>query len=266
MWVMSKPRLAGYAAPMKMRWRSRPVTRSLPADSRLTKSLTLWGIAGFVVLVPFGVLLVLVRSHSSGLQDFDQSVARHLHDLVIDHRWLVRVLDDVSTVGAPRTFWILTAVLALVLLIRRAGRLALWAGVTMAGAALLDNVIKTLADRARPLFSDPVASAPGKSFPSGHALESLTGVLILLAVLLPVLRPLWRAVAIALATLVVATIGFARVTLGVHYLSDVLGGWIFAIGWFVATAAAFRIWRKKVEPYTETGSLDPAGSERLVKS
>ena len=57
-----------------------------------------------------------------------------------------------------------------------------------------------------------------------------------------------------------------QVTLGVHYLSDVVGGWIFAIGWFIATAAAFRIWRKRVEPYTETGALDPAGSERLVKS
>src|SRR5450631_4584263 len=119
---------------------------SLGPDSRLTRTLTLWGIAGFVVLVPFGVLLALVRSHSSGLQDFDQSVARGTHDLVIDHHWLVRVLDDVSTAGAPRTFLILTAVLAVVLLIRGAGRLALWAGVTMAGAALLDNVIKTLAD------------------------------------------------------------------------------------------------------------------------
>ena len=240
--------------------------RSLGPDSRLTRGLTLWGIAGFVVLVPFGVLLALVRSHSSGLQDFDQSVGRGTHDLVIDHHWLVRVLDDVSTAGAPRTFWVLTAVLAIVLLIRGAGRLALWAGVTMAGAALLDNVIKTLADRARPLFSDPVASAPGKSFPSGHALESLTGVLILLAVLLPVMRPAWRAVSVSIALVVVAAIGFARVTLGVHYLSDVVGGWIFAIGWFVATAAAFRIWRKRVEPYTERGSLDPAGSERLVKS
>src|SRR5450631_2502062 len=246
--------------------RPRRDSRSLPPDSRLTRTLTLWGIAGFVVLVPFGVRRALKRTHSSGLQDFDQSVARGTHDLVIDHHWLVRVLDDVSTVGAPRTFWVLTAVLAVVLLIRGAGRLALWAGVTMAGAALLDNVIKTLADRARPHFSNPVASAPGRSFPSGHALESFAGVAILLIVLLPVLRPVWRRVVVAVAVAVVALIGFARVTLGVHYLSDVVGGWIFAAGWVAATCAAFRLWRKRRDPGVKAGALDAESSQHLAVS
>jgi membrane-associated phospholipid phosphatase len=227
--------------------------------------LTLWGIAAFVVLVPFGVLLALVRSHSSGLQSVDRTVGAHAHTLAVGHPGLVRFLDDVSTVGAPRTFWVLVALMVVVLVVRRAGRLALWAAVTMAGAALLDNVIKTVADRARPYFADPVASAPGKSFPSGHALESLAGCAILLAVALPVMRPLWRRIAVGAAVAVVALIGFARVTLGVHYLSDVVGGWIFAAGWVAATMAAFRIWRKKTgQQSSQPGALDPAGSQRLV--
>ena len=49
--------------------------RRLDPDSRLGLELTLWGAAAFVVLVPFGVLLVLVRSHSTGLQHADQSIA-----------------------------------------------------------------------------------------------------------------------------------------------------------------------------------------------
>jgi membrane-associated phospholipid phosphatase len=211
--------------------------RRLDPDTRLGLELTLWGIAAFVVLVPFGVLLALVRSHSSGLQSVDQNVAANAHTLAIRHPGLVRFLNDVSTAGAPRTFWVLVALIVIVLVVRRAGRLALWAAVTMAGAALLDNVIKTVADRARPYFADPVATAPGKSFPSGHALESLAGCAIL------------------------------RVTLGVHYLSDVVGGWIFAAGWVAATMAAFRIWRRKADPQsTQPGALDPAGSQRLVKS
>lgn len=107
------------------------------------------GHRSLVVLVPFGVLLALVRSHSSGLQSVDRSVGAHAHTLAVGHPGLVRFLNGVSTAGAPRTFWVLVALIVVVLVVRRAGRLALWAAVTMAGAALLDNVIKTVADRAR---------------------------------------------------------------------------------------------------------------------
>lgn len=81
------------------------------------------------------------------------------------------------------------------------------------------------------------------------------------------MRPLWRRIAVAAAVGVVGLIGFARVTLGVHYLSDVVGGWIFAAGWVAATMAAFRIWRKKTDPQSrQPGALDAAGSQRLVAS
>lgn len=228
--------------------------------------MTLWGVAAFVVLVPFGVLLALVRSHSSGLQSADQSVANHSHTLAVHHHGLVRFLQDVSNVAAPRTFWVLVAVLTVALIIRRAARLAVWAAVTMAGAALLDNVIKTLADRARPHLANPVASAPGKSFPSGHALESFVGVAIILIVVLPLMRPVWRWATVAVAIVLLALIGFARVTLGVHYLSDVVGGWIFAAGWLAATCAGFRVWRKQVSPRSgvDGAGLDVEASQHLV--
>lgn len=240
--------------------------RRLDPDSRLGLELTLWGVAAFVVLVPFGVLLALVRSHSSGLQSADQSIANHAHTLAVHHHGLVTFLQDVSNVAAPRTFWVLIAVLTVVLVIRRAARLAVWAAITMAGAALLDSVLKTVADRARPHLANPVASAPGKSFPSGHALESFVGVAIILIVVLPLMRPAWRLVTVALAVALLALIGFARVTLGVHYLSDVVGGWIFAAGWTVATCAGFRVWRKKFAPQSraKAAGLDVEASEHLV--
>jgi len=238
--------------------------RRLDPDGRLGLELTLWAIAAFVVIVPFGVLLVLVRSHSSGLQSADQNVAADAHTLAVNHHGLVTFLQAVSNIGAPRTFWVLVAVLTVVLVIRRAARLALWAAVTMAGAALLDNVIKTVANRARPHLANPVASAPGKSFPSGHALESFVGVVIILIVVLPLMRPIWRWVLLAAATIVVALIGFARVTLGVHYLSDVVGGWVFAAGWVAATCAGFRVWRTSVSPRSAPGGLDVEASQQLV--
>ena len=206
----------------------------------------------------------MVRSHSSGLQSVDQRVAFNTHNLAVDHHGVVTFLQNVSTIGAPRTFWIVVAVLSVILIWRRAARLAVWAAITMAGAGLLDNVIKTVADRARPHFANPVATAPGKSFPSGHALESLVGVAIVLIVVLPLLQPVWRWVTVSGALAVVLLIGFARVTLGVHYLSDVVGGWIFAAGWVAATCAAFRLWRKRAEPTAASGALDAEASAHLV--
>jgi membrane-associated phospholipid phosphatase len=248
----------------KLSPRTRIWSRRLDPDSRLGLQLTLWAAAAFVVLVPFGVLLALVRSHSSGLQSADQRVAADSHTLAVDHHELVTVLRVVSNAGAPRTFWAVVGVLVVILMLRRAARLALWAAVTMAGAALLDNVIKTLADRARPHFANPVASAPGKSFPSGHALESFVGVAIVLIVVLPLMQPVWRRITLAVAVVLVLLIGFSRVTLGVHYLSDVVGGWIFAIGWLAATCAAFRLWRKKADPAAPAGGLDADASAHLV--
>jgi membrane-associated phospholipid phosphatase len=237
----------------KLSPRTRIWSRRLDPDSRLGLQLTLWAAAAFVVLVPFGVLLALVRSHSSGLQSADQRVAADSHTLAVDHHELVTVLRVVSNAGAPRTFWAVVGVLVVILMLRRAARLA-----------LLDNVIKTLADRARPHFANPVASAPGKSFPSGHALESFVGVAIVLIVVLPLMQPVWRRITLAVAVVLVLLIGFSRVTLGVHYLSDVVGGWIFAIGWLAATCAAFRLWRKKADPAAPAGGLDADASAHLV--
>jgi membrane-associated phospholipid phosphatase len=249
----------------------RPVSRErrarrLDPDARLGLELTLWGVAAFVVLVPFGVLLALVRSHSSGLQDADQSVASHAHTLAVAHSGLVTFMRAVSTAGAPRTFWVLVAIAAVALLVKRAARLAVWAGITMAGAALLDNVLKTVTNRARPHFANPVATAPGSSFPSGHALESLAGCAILLAIVLPLMPRAGRWLAVVVAIIVIALIGVSRVILGVHYGSDVVGGWIFAAGWVAATTAAFRIWRKDAHPGAKSRELDPESSERLVTS
>jgi hypothetical protein len=77
--------------------------RRLDPDSRLGLELTLWGAAAFVVLVPFGVLLVLVRSHSTGLQHADQSVAADAHTLAVHHHGLVTFLQAVSNAAAPRS-------------------------------------------------------------------------------------------------------------------------------------------------------------------
>jgi membrane-associated phospholipid phosphatase len=243
----------------------RAAARRLDPDSRTGLLLTLWGVATLLGLVVFGVLIALVREHI-GVTSADHAVADRLNTFALAHHTDVRVLRDISTVGAPRTFYVLVGVLAVVLLLRRAYRLAVWAGVTMAGAALLDVLIKNAVGRTRPTFLHAVAAAPGKSFPSGHALESFVGCGIVLLVALPAVRRPGRFAAFGVAALVVLAIGFSRIGLGVHYLSDVVGGWIFGAGWLSATVAAFRLWRHRHGRGDRpvTSGLDAEQTDRLV--
>jgi len=79
-----------------------------------------------------------------------------------------------------------------------------------------------------------LVSAPSTSFPSGHALGVMVGVLTLLTVILPVVRRRLRGWLIALGAVVVILIGVGRVVLNVHYPSDVVAGWAFGYAYFVA--------------------------------
>jgi undecaprenyl-diphosphatase len=186
-------------------------------------------------------------------------------------------MEWVSTIGAPRTFWVLTALLVVLALVRHAYRLAGWAAITMAGAAFLDTLLKSAVARSRPHFEHAVAVAPGGSFPSGHALESFVGCGIVILAIAPAVSAARRRIAIVVAAVVVLAIGFSRVFLGVHFASDVVGGWIFGAGWLAATVAAFRLWRASTHlgrrasgrdgagPALKSG-VDPADSKRLVSS
>jgi undecaprenyl-diphosphatase len=77
-------------------------------------------------------------------------------------------------------------------------------------------------------------------------LGSVIGCGVLLLVFYPLLSTAWRRVAWVAAVLVVLVIGFDRIALGVHYLSDVVAGWVIALGWLALTAAAFDAWRRDV--------------------
>jgi undecaprenyl-diphosphatase len=193
----------------------------------------------------FGTLLLLIRFHWGPLQSLDHGVAEGLNHLVSPHPALVKVLEAVSRLGGrPVLFW-LVAIPAAVLLIRRRTRLAVYLVVTGVGALLLDPSIKTLVGRVRPVVDVPVTTAPGNSFPSGHALGSMIVYGALLLVFLPAVAPRWRNVFIALIALIVLAVGLTRISLGVHFLSDVLAGWLLGAAWLGVTAYAFRVWRRE---------------------
>ncbi|GAA4837902.1 phosphatase PAP2 family protein [Kitasatospora terrestris] len=229
--------------------RHRRPTRLRPslhtADLRLGERL-LASVAAFAVAaVPTGLLLVLIESHWAPLHELDSAAAGHLHAAVRDHPAVLAVLRTLSN-GAwdPLTMRLLVAAAVAWLLWRRAWRLAAWAAATVTASGLIGWAVKAAVARARPSLPDPVAHAPGFSFPSGHAMTAATCCTVLLLVLSPALRPPWLRAARILAVLSVLGVGFTRVALGVHWLSDVLGGWLLGLALVAATAWAFQGWRR----------------------
>jgi undecaprenyl-diphosphatase len=211
----------------------------------------------------FGLLLLLVRLHWQPLVDVDRGVAQHLNEVVSPRSYVVNALNGISRLGGrPVMMWLLAIVVAL-LLIRRRTRLAVYLVVTGVGALLLDPSVKSLVGRLRPVVDMPVAIAPGNSFPSGHALGSMVVYGGLLLVFLPAVRR--RKLFSTLTAVLVFAIGATRVALGVHYLSDVLAGWLLGALWLSVTAYAFRVWRREAgHPVTPIGAgLEPEAAEAV---
>jgi undecaprenyl-diphosphatase len=205
----------------------------------------------------FGALLLLVRVHWGPMLRLDRGVAERLNHLVAPHPAVVSALTTVTRLGGrPVLLW-LTAFVIVLLLIRRQLRLALYLFVAGIGALLLDPSLKALVGRVRPVVDAPVATAPGNSFPSGHTLGSTIVYGALVLVFLPAVSRRWRPVLIAAAGLLVLVIGLTRMALGVHFLTDVLAGWLLGVAWLGVSAYAFRIWRR------ETGRTDESLSDGL---
>lgn len=109
------------------------------------------------------------------------------------------------------------------------------------GGLLLMVALKRVFDRPRPTVVPPLMLETSPSFPSGHAMMSAV-VYLTLGALLAQLCPRWRerVYVMTVAGALTVLIGLTRLYLGVHYPSDVLGGWSVGLAWALASALAAR--------------------------
>jgi undecaprenyl-diphosphatase len=196
---------------------------------------------GRLLLVGFGVALVttsgLVKLHDeilkASFEQRDQAIQSWVHGFA--RPLLTEVMSGLSRIGSP---FVLTPAVTL------AAGLMWWWGlkddaVLVAAAALggvaLDEVMKLHFKRLRPDLPWAFVHEHSFSFPSGHSVLAMVVYGVIVYKTQDKLRSKWAKAALMVgAFLMVAGIGMSRVYLGVHYPSDVAGGYFVGAVWLVA--------------------------------
>ena len=202
----------------------------------LTGSLAAVGVTGWA----FGVVVVDVISRKD-LAGVDGEVYRFF--LVHRAPYLTTASRVMEHLGG-------TAVLALVTL---AGAALVWRRtrkprdlflpiLAIAGSTVLVEIIKVVVSRPRPPAAEMLVGATGFAFPSGQSTRVAASFLVL-AFIVSGAFPSWRAkvVTFTVAATLVLLVGLSRLALGVHWLTDVLGGWALGTLWFAAVVVISQI-------------------------
>jgi membrane-associated phospholipid phosphatase len=160
--------------------------------------------------------------------------------------WLTRVLLIVTNLHSTLGITILTIPIAVYLWRLRLRRRIIGLIVTIYGGMLLNVWLKLIFQRARPHFDDPLLSLTSYSFPSGHTMAATVFYGVLCVIILSrVTDWRWRLLTIFAALFMIALVGFSRIYLGVHYLSDVIGAMVEGAAWLTICLTAFETLRQR---------------------
>ena len=156
------------------------------------------------------------------------------------------IAGAISLLGSPVTLTLLALGVGLVLAARREWILLAGWLAAFAGGGLLDVVLKLVIRRPRPPYAAALLPHFSWSFPSGHALASLIGYGMLAYVLtLLWIRRRGAQIAVALcAAVLILAIGLSRLYLGLHYFSDVVGGYTAGVLWLSACISGVEVARR----------------------
>ena len=189
----------------------------------------------------FGLLAWAVWAQTA-LVRFDAALAQHLHDRLSPG--MLQTIDLVTQLGDPVLIALGAGVVALVLALRRRWRLFLPWCVALGGTAGSCHLVKQFVQRPRPFGGHGFIAEAGFSFPSGHAAGSMAFFGLLAYLLLRQWPPPRHRDTVAVAVALVTIVGFSRVLLQAHYLSDVLAGYALGAFWLVIGIALAELLRR----------------------
>lgn len=224
-----------------------------PEPPRLSFAQRQTGLVALVLGV--GVFLLAFRElaqavGAGGARAFDHAVYEALHPRQSAQHslavaWANIAANDFSAMGSVSVLaFIVVMVCGLFLCLRRRGE-AVVLLIASGGGLALTNVLKDLFHQDRPPLTAQQLAGLNASFPSGHAMLSATVYLTLGALIGHFAgRRLIRLYILGVAILLTALIGFSRIYLGLHWTTDVLGGWCVGAAWALGWRALLLGWRR----------------------
>ena len=197
---------------------------------------------GIFIAISFLMLSLFIKLHATAIQEVDGQ----LHLWAVTHRTHSQIsIARLVTWGGVSTLTLPALVLvgAFTLDVHKKVRSRLGSGLLLAAFAaaggLVELVINFFLHRTRPPTTDWLSAASRNSFPSGHTTTATLFALFSAWALSNRIRRGWPLIMmwVGAAGFVVA-VGWSRIWLGVHWPSDVLGGWLFGIAWFTLITSA----------------------------
>jgi undecaprenyl-diphosphatase len=186
------------------------------------------------------VWLAFAVAHSA-TQQFDLTVREAIHAYASVP--LTTAMQAATQLGGSWFLWPFGALVAFALARSGRRRETLLFSIAVVGAVLVDEGMKLIFQRPRPEAFFGYPAPVTYSFPSGHSFVSFSFYLTLAEILIEPEWPRSRKLALWMAAVaLVLLIGFSRVYIGVHYPTDVIGGYTAAIAWTAMVRAAHHRW------------------------
>lgn len=202
----------------------------------------------------------LVEDYLTGdpIVRWDVHFARWLHDH--SSGWLVEVFKVVTLAGNAAVLGVIVVAIGFVLVRRGRANDAVLLFFAFGGASVVNPLLKLVFHRPRPELA--FVHLDTYSFPSGHAATSSATFTVMAYLLARGHRSTTAQIWIGLGTAAaIALVGFSRLYLGAHYLSDVLAGISFGVAWAAASLLVYTLWGER-----QLGALLPRLLRRRLQS
>ena len=187
-----------------------------------TKNIIKWILCSITAIL---AIVITINVKNGRILELDLNIYKFFSENIINDK-LTPIVKIITHIGGAKIVLVLTVV-AIILIKGLKNKLFLLTGIV--GTAGLNVVLKHIVQRERPNINRLIPEK-GYSFPSGHSMMSMAfyGMLIFL-IFKYVKNTALKWTLIVILTILLSTIGITRIYLGVHYPSDVIGGFVVSL-------------------------------------